>query len=166
MPHDLDTVFNLGNSTASTNLSIFTYDGLAGLNRFFDNEEIVQRYYAKILELLDGPFRPSVIHPAIDELLGDFVSQDEIDDARDWTTGRIRGVLAQIPQDFSVATDLAVSDGFALPPARWSSAGTSRPGGAFRFGSMDARRHATSGREAGNSRSRPPITSSNPASIV
>ncbi|NIP93280.1 MAG: hypothetical protein GWO24_07415, partial [Akkermansiaceae bacterium] len=40
----------------------------------------------------------------------------EIDDARDWTTGRIRGVLAQIPQDFSVATDLAVSDGFHRTP--------------------------------------------------
>ena len=112
VPHDLDTLFNMGNATVQTGTSIWSFANLPGLTRFFDNAEIIQRYYATLLELLAGGFNPTVIHPMIEEILGDFVSGGEIEDAEDWTTGRVNGARNQIPDSFSAASDLTQSDDF------------------------------------------------------
>ncbi|MFP6882695.1 MAG: lamin tail domain-containing protein [Roseibacillus sp.] len=112
VPHDLDTLFSMGNNSPNANASIFSFAGLPGLTRFFANDEIIQRYHAKLLELVGGDFSPAVLFPALDELLGDYVSQGQLDNAREWITDRIPGVLAQIPQEFSATTNLTISDGF------------------------------------------------------
>lgn len=112
VPHDLDTVFNLGNTTVDTDRSIWSFDDLPGLTRFFRNDEIIHRYYAKLRELLDGAFDPALLHPMIEELLGDWVEEDEIDDARNWTTRRVNGARDQIPDSFSADCDLPVRAGY------------------------------------------------------
>lgn len=112
VPHDLDTVFNLGNSTVSTNRSVWTFDDLPGLSKFVQHEVVIQRYYAKLLELLAGNFSPAVINPMVDELLGGYVPESQTDDAKDWTAGRVNGARNQIPESFSATVDLPISDGF------------------------------------------------------
>ena len=112
VPHDLDTVFNLGNTTVDTDRSIWSFDDLPGLRRFFENDEIIQRYYARLLDLLDGAFDPALLHPMIDSLLGEWVSEGEIEDAKDWTTGRVNGARDQIPDSFSADCDLPLLDGY------------------------------------------------------
>ena len=129
VPHDLDTVFNLGNVTVDTDRSIWSFNELPGLSRFFQNDEIIQRYYARLLELLDGSFNPSVMHGMIDELLGNWVSEGEIEDAKEWTSGRVSGARDQIPDDFSANCDLPVRDGFFR-----TTDGAARFSGDFRAG--------------------------------
>ncbi|MBL49807.1 MAG: hypothetical protein CMP28_12775 [Roseibacillus sp.] len=129
VPHDLDTVFNMGNVTVDTDRSIWSFADLPGLSRFFRNDVIIQRYYAKMLELLDGKFDPAVMHPMIDELLGDWVSDGEIEDAKDWVSGRVSGARDQIPDDFSADCQLPVRDGFFR-----TTDGAAEFNGAFRAG--------------------------------
>ena len=112
VPHDLDTVFNLGNVTVDSDRSIWSFSDLPGLSRFFQHDIIIQRYYARLLELIDRRFNPAVIHPMIEELLGEWVSEDEIEDAKDWVSERAGGARDQIPDDFSVDSRLPVRDGF------------------------------------------------------
>ena len=88
VPHDLDTVFNLGNTTVDPDRSIWSFDDLPGLVRFFQNEEIIHLYYGKLLDLTAGSFSEPTLHPMVDELLGDWVEEDEITDAKDWISER------------------------------------------------------------------------------
>lgn len=129
VPHDLDTVFNLGSITVDTNRSLWSFDDLPGLTRFFQNDEIVYRYYARLLELLNGAFDPAILHPMIDELLDDWVSEDEIEDAGDWVTGRLDGARNRIPDSFSADCTLPLDDGFFR-----TTDGTAQFSGDFRAG--------------------------------
>ncbi|MDG2488947.1 MAG: CotH kinase family protein, partial [Roseibacillus sp.] len=52
VPHDLDTMFNLGNTTVDPDRSIWSFDDLPGLVRFFQNDEVIHLYYRKLLSLI------------------------------------------------------------------------------------------------------------------
>ena len=112
VPHDLDTVFNLGNTTVDPDRSIWSFDDLPGLVRFFQNEEIIHLYYGKLLDLTAGSFSEPTLHPMVDELLGDWVEEDEIIDAKDWISERAVEALEQVPDTFSASCDLPVEDGY------------------------------------------------------
>ena len=48
----------------------------------------------------------------VDELLGDWVEEDEITDAKDWISERAVEALEQVPDTFSASCDLPVEDGY------------------------------------------------------
>ncbi|MEZ5303600.1 MAG: hypothetical protein R3F11_23600 [Verrucomicrobiales bacterium] len=51
VPHDLDTVLDQGTLGGNPTKNIFVYENVTGLNRFFNEPEIVQMYYATLLEM-------------------------------------------------------------------------------------------------------------------
>ena len=113
VPHDLDTVLDQGTRSGSPNLSIFTYTGVDGLNEFLSHPDIIPRYYAKFIEIIESRYRPELINPIIDRAVGDFFPSDVIDEMKEFVIDRRRGVLAQIKTNYSVEVDLPESsDGY------------------------------------------------------
>ncbi len=105
IPHDLDTLLGMGR-TPSPRRSIWSYGELRGLERFFDHPEIAQRYLATLLDLLDTFYTPEIIDPLLDQVLGDWVSDDTVTSMKNFVRERREGVLEQIEQTFTVETNL------------------------------------------------------------
>ena len=112
VPHDLDTMFNLGNTTVDPDRSIWSFDDLPGLVRFFQNDEVIHLYYRKLLSLTTGLFSESNLYPMVDDLLGNWVEQDEIRDAKEWISERAIEAIEQVPDTFTATCDLPVVDGY------------------------------------------------------
>ncbi len=113
VPHDLDTVLDQGTRSGSPNLSIFTYTDVNGLSEFLSHPDIVRRYYAKFLQLIEDRYKPELINPIIDRAVGHFVPSDVLDEMKEFVVDRRRGVLAQIQTNYSSEVDLPRSrDGY------------------------------------------------------
>ncbi len=113
VPHDLDTVLDQGTRSGSPNLSIFTYTGVDGLSEFLSHPDIIPRYYAKFIQIIESKFRPELINPIIDRAVGAFFPSDVLDEMKEFVVDRRRGVLAQIQTNYSVEVDLPESsDGY------------------------------------------------------
>ncbi|MBE3069253.1 MAG: CotH kinase family protein, partial [Planctomycetes bacterium] len=107
VPHDLDTLFGLGDHTADLDHSIFIYDGVDGLYRLLHHPDTVPLYYAQFLDLIDTVFAAENFDPMVDQLLGGWVSESEIAGIKAYVYNRIYsagGVLDQIPMDGLTAT--------------------------------------------------------------
>ncbi|MEN8864845.1 MAG: lamin tail domain-containing protein [Akkermansiaceae bacterium] len=109
VPHDLDTLMGGGNVGPSLNRSIFVYDGLNGLNEFLNHPDIVPLYYQAFLDLINTRFNPGELNPILDRAIGGFVTEGELTNYKEFIPARITGVLAQIPQTYSAATNLPLS---------------------------------------------------------
>ncbi|MFT4640666.1 MAG: hypothetical protein ACI8T1_003996, partial [Verrucomicrobiales bacterium] len=107
VPHDLDTL--LGSSTTR---SIWSYADLNGLEGFFDHPEVERRYLAAHMDLLDTFFRPELLDPIIDQVLGGWASEDAISGFKQFVRDRREGVLAQIRQDLTVVLPLEQRQGY------------------------------------------------------
>ncbi len=121
VPHDMDTTFNYGTGGAGNPVtrSLFSYvtsnGGVAGLQRFFEDPDIVREYYAKVLELLDTVFTRQRLDPLIDQLLGGWVDSSTVRTAKTYIDDRRANVLSQIPQTYSLTSNLTeTQDGFAV----------------------------------------------------
>ena len=121
LPHDLDTI--LGRSY-HPEISIFTYDNVDGLDRLLHNPVIIKLYYQKYKELLETFFTPESIYPVIDELIGDWVPESEINGyhgIHEFIIDRLNNIFyggypnsddtPQIPQQFTLDCSLPFSDG-------------------------------------------------------
>lgn len=123
IPHDMDTTFNYGTGGAGNPVtrSLFSYvtsgGGVAGLQRFFNDPDILRAYYAKVLELLDTVFTRQRLDPLIDQLLGGWVNPAAVQIAKTYIDDRRTNVLGQIPRTYSLNSNLTASaDGFAFTP--------------------------------------------------
>lgn len=113
VPHDLDTVLDQGTRSGSPNLSIFTYTGVDGLSEFLSHPDIIPRYYAKFIQIIESKYRPELINPIIDRAVGSFFPSDVLNEMKEFVVDRRRGVLAQIQTNYSVEVDLPESsDGY------------------------------------------------------
>ena len=113
VPHDLDTVLDQGTRSGNPNLSIFTYRDVDGLEEFLSHPDIIRRYYAKFIDILENKFKPDLINPIIDRALMGVVNSDVLDEMKEFIVDRRRGVLEQIQTNYSVDVDLPKSnDGF------------------------------------------------------
>ncbi len=113
VPHDLDTLMQQGNNTGSVDQSILTYREVDGLARFFSNPEIVSRYYRQVVDLIETTFKPEVINPLIDRILGSFVAPANLVAMKQFVEARSAAVLAQIPREFRIDNSLPVVNGLA-----------------------------------------------------
>lgn len=112
IPHDLDTLLGRGR-LGQPNRSIFSYTAIAGLNRLLTHPQIVPRYYQAFVDLIDEVYNPQVLHPLMDQLLGDFVSTAELDSMKQFVVDRIEGVVNQLPREFRITHELDEVDGLA-----------------------------------------------------
>ena len=123
IPHDLDTVLGEGNSRGNIDQSIFSIvtgvagaNGVDGLRRFFNHPDVVPLYYQAFLDLINGFFNPEILDPLFDQVLSGFTPQGRIDAMKQFVRQRTAAVLAQIPQQFTVDSDLPVNSGYHFSP--------------------------------------------------
>jgi hypothetical protein len=127
IPHDLDTVFDIGDVTGGVTRNIFGFDGsnapgtgVLGLARLFNHPQLAPRYYAALLNALDTWFNNATIDPIIDQIMEgwvpptDGVAQNRsINDIKAYVGARRANVLAQIPQTYSATvTGTTTPEGF------------------------------------------------------
>lgn len=119
IPHDLDTILDIGRN-GEPNRGLFSnYVEVQGLRRLLTHEEFVPRYYQAFVDLIEDVFNAETLHPLIDRLVG-YVPEYERNNMKQFVVDRIAGVQAQLPLDFVVATSLPIVAGLqrtALPAA-------------------------------------------------
>ncbi|HUU93743.1 MAG TPA: CotH kinase family protein, partial [Phycisphaerae bacterium] len=129
VPHDLDTLLGEGGTAPDLDRSIFIYDGVVGLEDLLDHPDIVPRYYAQYLDLIDTVFAPENFNPMIEEILGGWVPDNVIQDMQDFVQDRIHSIdaiLDQIPMPgFSISSPLPTQDGYPYTTSdSWTLSGT------------------------------------------
>lgn len=119
IPHDLDTILGRAR-VGEPNRSIFAYTSVPGLRRLLTHPDTVPRYYQAFLDLIEEVYNPDTLHPLMDQVLGRFVPQDELDEMKQFVVDRIQGVMRQLPREFTVTTELPTVNGIhrtTLPAA-------------------------------------------------
>jgi hypothetical protein len=125
LPHDLDTMLGQGDHDYRPDWPIFNYAGVDGLTRLFDQPEFVKLYYNQYEELIRSVFALRNVYPLVDRMLADWASDSEINGSngiKEYLTERIDSILyggypssgddPQIPQEFTINSNLPVVDGF------------------------------------------------------
>lgn len=78
VPHDLDTVLGQGDEGYHPEQDILSYQDVPGLHRLMNHPEVRALYYDQIRDLTETLFTPDVMNALIDELLGDWVSDEAL----------------------------------------------------------------------------------------
>ncbi|MHC4368021.1 MAG: lamin tail domain-containing protein, partial [Planctomycetota bacterium] len=124
VPHDLDTLLGQGDHDYRPQLDIFVYASVDGLTRLLNNPDIIKLYYTQYKDLAESVFAPENAHLLIDRFLSDWVPESEIEGPRGIKQfvidrgnsilhgGYPAGEAPQIPQEFTVGTNLPVMKGF------------------------------------------------------
>ena len=111
MEHDLDSLVGIGGSVATR--GIFDgYTGINALNRLLTNPELLPRYYAQYLDLIDTVFAPANFNLLVDRLFTGWLPADQIANIKTFNVNRIANVKGQIPQDLTVTSGLAQQYGY------------------------------------------------------
>ncbi len=101
--HDLDTIF--GRNGSATN-SIFRSITLPTVNRFLTHPQFLPRYYFHLRDLIETTFSAEKLGPFLDNLLGDFVPTDTIEQMKNFMAARNQHVLSLIPSELTIDSDL------------------------------------------------------------
>ncbi len=124
VPHDLDTIFDIGDTLNGATRSIFSYDGgtalgtgVLGLTRLFTHPQLVPRYYAAVLDGLNTWFNSATVDPFVDQLLTGWVPTTDgvaanrsITDIKAYVTARRANVLAAIQQNYALSVTTAAAN--------------------------------------------------------
>jgi hypothetical protein len=101
--HDLDTIF--GRNGSATN-SIFRFVTLPTVNRFLTHPQFLPRYYFHLRDLIETTFSAEKLGPLLNNLLGDFVPVDTIEQMKNFVEVRNRYVLSLIPSELTIDSEL------------------------------------------------------------
>jgi hypothetical protein len=119
IPHDLDTILDQGNTHGSVDESVFTVvtgvpgrNGVEGLKRLFNHPDVVPLYLQQLRDLTDTVLSPEQFDPLVDQVLGGWTPPQVIDAIKQFVVRRNAGVLAQIPQQLTIASALPVVNGY------------------------------------------------------
>jgi hypothetical protein len=118
VPHDLDTILGLGDSSAVTDPQHTIYDMiedddvLAVLEPFIRHPEILPRYHRALRDLIDGPFSKASFDALLDNCLRDRVPFGVKNGISSFMDARRAYVLSVVNPNLSVSTTLSVVGGF------------------------------------------------------
>ena len=116
--HDLDSILGIGDSlgTGYWNDGIFRFitdrTGVPALERLVTHPEFIHRYYWHLRNQIETTFSPDKLDPLLDELLGDFVPADIIQQMKDFAVQRNAHILSLIPSDLTIVSDLPQVSGY------------------------------------------------------
>jgi hypothetical protein len=105
VPHDLDTIFEKGDTTGTITRSILLPQQMAGLNRLLTHPEVLKMYYAEFQDLIGNVFNLATLSPLLHQYFDGWLPPTEIAQLEQFITNRTTAVLAQIPS--AVPTPLA-----------------------------------------------------------
>jgi len=107
--HDLDTIFGRNGRITS---SIFRSTALPTMDRFLRHPLFVRRYYFHLRDLIKTSFATRQLRPLLDQVIGDFVPSNIIDDMINFVEARNEYVLSLIPSELTVESHLPLSNGY------------------------------------------------------
>ncbi len=111
--HDMDTVLGEGDTiNGYSSLSLFASCGVAAINKFLRNSEIVPKFYAALQQYATTIFSAAEINPLIDQLLGSWVPSSTIQNMKTFAANRAAWVLSQIPTSLTAASPETVQSGY------------------------------------------------------
>lgn len=126
IPHDLDTIFDIGDTVNGVTRNIFSYDGgtspgtgVLGLTRLFNHPQLVPRYYAALLDALNTWFNSATVDPIVDQIMAGWVPATDgaaavpnrgIQEIKAYVATRRTNVLAAIQQGYSLTTTVGGMD--------------------------------------------------------
>jgi hypothetical protein len=110
LPHDLDTVFGLGDNPGQTNASLFRAAGTNAatrgfsppIQRFLQHPDVAPRYFDALSRLLETAFAASSFEPWLEHQLAPLVTPDVIQRIKQWTRDRTAFVQSQIPRAIAI----------------------------------------------------------------
>jgi|GEM_PF-664048 len=121
IPHDLDTILDLGLGATSTLFPMIESLGnVAGDDRipqlipFMRHPDIVPRYYTQLRDLLDSTFSKTQFDTFVTQNLSGWVPQSQINTVISWMDQRRSYIAEQITAPFTVASPLPLSGGLPL----------------------------------------------------
>ncbi len=115
LSHDMDTVLGFGDSPSAGTDSIFRAANatrVPNIKRFLEYPQYTARYFKYLKEYSDTTFAAENIDPLLENLLGGYVPQSQIDAMKQFVVKRKNNVLEQIPQTFSISSDLTITNGW------------------------------------------------------
>lgn len=135
IPHAMDTSFGLGENGNGDPVarSIFSYEGVQGLNRMMNHPDILPDYYAKLLSLSETVFNHTVIDPLADQWLGGWADAATVQQVKNFITARRAGVLAQVPQVYGMTVTTAAPD---VEGMKQTTDGSAAASGTFHAGQV------------------------------
>ncbi len=119
IPHDLDTILGLGDSSrieiGDLPWTIFDFvdhgESLEQLEPLFEQPTVVRRYYQILRELLEGPFEESRANSLIENALA-WAPRPRAAEAKSFLAARRADILGKIQPALDASTILSVVDGF------------------------------------------------------
>ncbi len=114
LTHDLDTTLGQGDTSPDYSRSVFRAANIPAIRRLLEHPAIAPRYYATLLELTDGVFRPDAAAAVIDQWTGGWVTEAYRSSMKDFVARRRDEVLAQIPLSLTVSNALPISGGYPV----------------------------------------------------
>ncbi|MDA0814143.1 MAG: CotH kinase family protein, partial [Verrucomicrobia bacterium] len=112
LPYDLDSILGRGDPQEELTKSIFSYGSTPGLRRLFKNPEVVRRYFHHIRDFINTSYRPEVLNRIVDDVLGSWVPESEIEEIKAFIPRRIAAVKSQIDGYTVAGTTLEFAGGF------------------------------------------------------
>ena len=123
LPHDLDTIFGLGDTNSSPRSSIFPMltaniprqnedARIPQLSAFFAEPTIRRKYFSQLSQLLAKEFSKENFDARVQNFLGDWSTTSDINDIISYMDERRSFILAEINPLLSVTTALPVVSGF------------------------------------------------------
>jgi VCBS repeat-containing protein len=119
VPHDLDTIFNQGDTGTSPTATIFqatdgTFSGsIPVLIPFFDDPQVLALYYGHLRNLLETVFSKTQLDATIDNLLGGWINENTINNLKSFADQRRAHVLSLLPTSLTVTSNLPTVNGYA-----------------------------------------------------
>jgi VCBS repeat-containing protein len=119
VPHDLDTIFNQGDTSTSPTAGIFqpidtSFAGtsLAVLVPFFHDPQVLELYYKNLEELVDTIFSQAQLDALVDNVLGGWIDATTINNLKSFATARRNYVNSLLPNDLTATSNLTTSNGY------------------------------------------------------
>ncbi len=113
LPYDLDTILNAPDPRTSIWLA-GRLDSLPVVRRFLTHPAFVGRYYAQLKDLCETLFTAEQFNPLVEQVLGGWIPQQNIEAIESFAAARREYVLSQIPVEFSAGSDLPVLSDYPM----------------------------------------------------
>ncbi|RIK84024.1 MAG: hypothetical protein DCC68_02405 [Planctomycetota bacterium] len=119
VPHDLDTIFNQGDTSTNPTATIFqpidtSFAGtaLSVLVPFFQDPKIVGMYYGHLRDLIDTVFSQTQLNALIDNLFGGWIDANTIANLKTFADQRRAHVNSLLPASLTVSSNLPTVNGY------------------------------------------------------
>lgn len=112
LPYDMDSVMGRGLSATPSRNGIWRMTALPVMDRFMKTPEFAPIYFGWLQTLSVTAFAPERMNPLVEQVLGNYVPQSNLDTMKVFNSNQVAYVLSQFPHVLAVAHDLPTASGY------------------------------------------------------